>query len=122
MGRRKRSDPPFWVTGKNGGKSPGGQPLPFTQIYADLMQSPVFTDLTAGARWCYISMTAEAKGNRRFEFARKTAERYGIPQRTLVRNIQELVDAGFLTCRSGRTTRTASEYEFSADWKLKGAK
>lgn len=121
MGRKKKVDPPFWVTGKSGGKSPGGQPLPFVQLYADLMQSPEFNSLTAGARLCYISMTIEAKGNRRFEFARKTAERYGIPQRTLVRNVQELVSAGFLLCRSGRSTRTASEYEFSIDWKIKGA-
>ena len=121
MGRKKKVDPPFWVTGKSGGKSPGGQPLPFVQLYADLMQSPKFNSLTAGARLCYISMTIEAKGNRCFEFARKTAERYGIPQRTLVRNVQELVSAGFLLCRSGRSTRTASEYEFSIDWKIKGA-
>lgn len=122
MRRKKKVDPPFWVTGKNGGKSPSGQPLPFVQLYADLMQSPAFNTLTPGARWCYICMTIEAKGGLCFEFARKAAERYGIPQRTLVRNVQELINAGFLFCRSGRSTRTASEYEFCISWKQKGAK
>lgn len=117
--RKKKVDPPFWLTGKLGGKSPTGQPLPFVQLYADLMQAPAFTALSAGARFCYLSMALEAKGNRCFEFPRKTAERYGIPGRTLVRNVQELENAGFLHCRSGRTTRTASEYEFSLNWKLK---
>lgn len=122
MGKKRKVDPPFWVTGKSVGKSPSGQPLPFVQIYADLAQSPEFIDLTPGARWCYISMTIEAKGGRCFEFTRKTAERYGIPQRTLVRNVKELVTAGFISCNSGRTTRTASEYEFTIGWKLKSAK
>lgn len=122
MGRGKKYDPPFWVTGKSGGKSPGGKPLPFVQIYADLLQSPEFSALTASSRFCYISMTIEAKGLRCFEFTRKTAESYGIPQRTLVRSVQELVSAGFLICKSGRSTRTASEYEFCISWKQKSAK
>lgn len=102
----------------------GGErsPLPFVQIYADLMQAQAFNSLSAGARWCYLSMTIEAKGKREFEFTRKTAEQYGIAKRTLVRYVQELAESGFLNCKSGRSTRTASEYEFSMDWKLKEAK
>lgn len=122
MGRKKKVDPPYWVTGKSGGKAASGQPLPFVQIYADLMQAQAFNSLSAGARWCYLAMTVEAKGKRKFEFTRKTAERYGIISRTLFRNVQELIKAGFLNCRSGRTTRTASEYEFSLDWKLNNPK
>lgn len=122
MGRKKKVDPPYWVTGQGCGKAASGQALPFVQIYADLMQAPAFYSLSAGARWCYLSMAIEAKGKRCFEFTRKTAERYGIKDRTLIRNVQELSAAGFLTCRSGRTTRTASEYEFAMDWKLEKPK
>lgn len=122
MGRKKKVDPPYWVTGKGCGKSKNGQPLPFVQIYADLMQDPGFHSLTASARWCYLSMVMEAKGKQCFEFTRKTAESYGIIGRTLVRNVQELSDFGLLECYSGRTTRTASEYKFSMDWKLKKLK
>ena len=122
MGRKKKVDPPYWVTGQGCGKAASGQALPFVQIYADLMQAPAFYSLSAGARGCYLSMTVEAKGKREFEFTRKTAERYGIISRTLFRNVQELIKAGFLNCRSGRTTRTASEYEFSLDWKLNNPK
>lgn len=122
MGRKKKVDPPYWVTGKSCGKAASGQPLPFVQIYADLMQAQAFHSLSAGARWCYLSMATEAKGKRSFEFTRKTAERYGIAKRTLVRYVQELADSGFLICKSGRSTRTASEYEFSMDWKLKETK
>lgn len=60
MGRKKKVDPPYWVTGKSCGKAASGQPLPFVQIYADLMQAPAFNSLSAGARWCYLSMTIEA--------------------------------------------------------------
>lgn len=122
MGRKKKVDPPFWVTGKKGGKSTSGQPIPFIQIYADLMQAQTFNSLSAGARWCYLSMVTEAKGKRCFEFTRKTAEQYGIARRTFVRYVQELTESGFLICRSGRNTRTASAYEFSLDWKLKEPK
>lgn len=88
-----------------------------TDIYANLMKSPAFNALTVSAKWCYLCMAIEAKGNRRFKFPRKTAEAYGIMRRTLIRNVQDLIKAGFLNCRSGRTARTASEYEFSSDWK-----
>lgn len=54
MGRKKKVDPPYWVTGKSGGKAASGRPLPFVQIYADLMQAQAFNSLSAGARWCYF--------------------------------------------------------------------
>ena len=87
------------------------------EIYADLMKSTAFNVLPVSAKWCYLCMAIESKGNRCFKFPRKTAEEYGIMRRTLIRNVQELIKAGFLNCRSGRTTRTANEYVFSSDWK-----
>lgn len=87
------------------------------EIYADLMKSTAFNVLPVSAKWCYLCMAIESKGNRCFKFTRKTAEEYGIMRRTLIRNVQELIKAGFLNCRSGRTTRTANEYVFSSDWK-----
>src|SRR5699024_5620480 len=119
MSRKKKVEPPFWLTGRNCGKTVTGQPFPFIQIYADLLQSPTFTALSTSARCCYVAMALEAKGDRLFQFPRKQAEKYGIPPRTLVRNVQELVSAGFIICRSGRSNRTASDYEFSLEWKLK---
>lgn len=90
--------------------------LMITRMYKSILKSAKFHRLTYGARLLYISMLSEGDTHAKFTFPRKTAERYGISPRTLVRGVQELVDAGFLICRSGRSTRTESEYEFSKKW------
>lgn len=115
---RKRRDPPFWVTGPSGGKSTSGKPLPFVPVYVDLLQAPAFLNLTPSARFCFISMAAEAKGSPAFEFPKSIAARYGIPSTTLRRCISELIHAGFICCASsGRFTRSANSYQFSLAWK-----
>ena len=118
MGRRKKADPPFWITGRQNGKTEGNKVLPFVLLYADLLQDPAFTALPEASKLCYVAMSLECRGKMEFSFPRKTAERYGISRRTLIRCVDSLVSAGFIRIKSpGRVTRTESIYEFSPAWK-----
>ena len=69
------------------------------------MQHPAFTGLKDSARWTYLAMALEAKGRPDFQFPRRTAELYGISERSLRRNVQELEAAGLVdVVASGRIT------------------
>ena len=51
-------------------------------------------------------MMLEAKGRPDFQFPRRTAELYGISERSLRRNVQELESAGLVdVVASGRNTK-----------------
>ncbi len=90
----------------------------FVQIGASLMQHPAFTGLKDSARWTYLAMMLEAKGRPDFQFPRRTAELYGISERSLRRNVQELEAAGLVdVVASGRNTKSATDYRFSVRWK-----
>lgn len=83
------------------------------------MQHPTFTGLKDSARWTYIAMMLEAKGRPDFQFPRRTAELYGISERSLRRNVQELESAGLVdVVASGRNTKSATDYRFSVRWKV----
>ncbi len=59
----------------------------------------------------------EAAGSINFQIPASKAEQYGIPPRSLARYIKELEEAGFIQKeRSGKSTRTASDYSFSFRW------
>ena len=93
MGRKKKVDPPYWVTGQGCGKAASGQALPFVQIYADLMQAPAFYSLSAGARWCYLSMAIEAKGKRALSSRERLPSGTGlstVPSSAMYRNCRML--------------------------------
>ena len=79
-------------------------------------QNP-FVRLSAGAKYLYICMAMEAGGKRKFEFTRTAAKKYGICSSTLRRNIDELIDAGFIIRDSGWTVREPNRYSFSYQWK-----
>lgn len=92
---RKSSKPtyklPYWCAGT----ADSTEPI-FIQMGATLMQHPAFLALTSSDRWCYQCMILEAKGKPDFQFSRRTAENYGIANRTLIRNVEALVKAGFI--------------------------
>lgn len=82
------------------------------------MQHPAFLALTSSDCWCYQCMILEAKGKPDFQFSRRTAENYGIANRTLIRNVEALVKAGFIdVTASGKSNRTKTDYRFSVRWK-----
>ena len=76
-----------------------------------------YVRLSAGAKYLYLCMAMEAAGQRSFEFTRVTAEKYGICNSNLRRNVAELIEAGFIKCNSGKNVRLPNEYEFCFDWK-----
>lgn len=81
------------------------------------MQSPAFLKLSTGARWFYQCCMMESVGRINFQFTPETAEKYSIPLRSMRRYVKELEDSGFIqTLRSGKNTRTASDYQFSFKW------
>lgn len=114
---RKPSKPtyklPYWCAGTTDSTEPI-----FIQMGATLMQHPTFLALTTTDRWCYQCMILEAKGKPTFQFSRRTAENYGIANRTLIRNVEALVKAGFIDIEaSGRSNRSKTNYRFSVRWK-----
>lgn len=114
---RKKARPtyklPYWCAGT----LDSAEPI-FIQLGAKLMQHPAFLSLSVSARWCYQCMILEAKGKPDFQFPRRTAELYGISERSLRRNVKELEAAGFLdVVASGRNTKSATDYRFSICWK-----
>lgn len=122
MPRKKSRDAPFWRTGPKCGKSASGKPLPFTQLYVDLLQSPQFSKLSSGAGLLYVCMTAEAKENRSFVFPASVAKRYGIKEPTLRRNCKDLIEGKFIRVvpqdPNDLNPCKVNRYEFSEDWKL----
>lgn len=115
---RKSSKPtyklPYWCAGT----ADSTEPI-FIQMGATLMQHPAFLALTSSDRWCYQCMILEAKGKPDFQFSRRTAENYGIANRTLIRNVEALVKAGFIdVTASGKSNRTKTDYRFSVRWKV----
>lgn len=119
MPKKKLRDPQYWLTGPKGGKSANGKPLPFAQLYADLLQSEQFRELAPGEQILYIDMCVEAKGQVSFEFPKATAAQYGISSTTLRRCLPKLIKAGFISVESNnRTLRKPNKYRFEIDWKL----
>ena len=119
MPKKKLRDPPYWLTGPKGGKSANGKPLPFAQLYADLLQSEQFQELAPGEQILYIDMCVEAKGQMEFEFPKATAAQYGFGSTTLRRCVPKLIKAGFISVvENNRTRRKPNKYRFEIDWKL----
>lgn len=104
---------PYWCSGASDSRD-----KIFIQIGASLLEHPTFTKLKDSAKLCYLCMVLEAKGRPDFQFPRRTAELYGISERSLRRNVQELEAAGLVdVVASGRNTKSATDYRFSVRWK-----
>ena len=89
----------------------------FIQVGNTLLLSKAFQELSTGAQHTYLCMAMESGGKREFTFPRAAAIKYGISARSLLRHIEELIEAKFITARSGKTVRQPSEYAFSFEWK-----
>lgn len=89
----------------------------FVQVGNTLLLSKTFQELSTGARHTYLCMAMESGGKREFTFPRAAAIKYGISARSLLRYVEELTKAKFITVRSGKTVRQPSEYAFSFEWK-----
>lgn len=106
----------FWLTGSHG-EMIGSKRAPFTQTSVSLLTDPIFNALPPQVRHLYICMTAEAEGERVFQFPRKTAMRYGFNASTFREYVAVLIDKGFISRDSGRTTREPNIYRFEDTWK-----
>lgn len=91
----------------------------FVQVGNSLLLSEQFQTLSAGARFTYFAMCMESGGKREFVFPLAAAKKYGIASMSLRRQIDELVNSGFITVRSGACVRAPNIYSFSFDWKSK---
>lgn len=89
----------------------------FIQIGNSLMLSKDFQKLSTGARWLYEAMSMESGGRRDFIFPLSAAKKYGISARSLWRQVDELIGAGWITSQSGATVRQPNKYAFSFEWK-----
>ena len=90
----------------------------FIQVGNSFLLSEKIQNLSAGARWTYLSMAMESGGNRQFHFPLSSAKKYGISKSALSRHIIELRQANVITMQSGATVRKANRYTFVYDtWK-----
>ena len=88
------------------------------QIGNSLFLCGPFQKLSPGAQHLYLCMALESGGKRQYSFPAKSAEKYGIPIRSARRQIEELIEMGFISCiTSGKCTRTENIYEFRLSWK-----
>lgn len=118
---KKNRDIPFWKTGRTGGIGPQGSRMPHIELYADLLQDPVFAGLTGSALKTYLGMLKEhgpRNDNIAFVFPRQVAKQYGISEDSLLRAIKELTQKGFIRCyENNANLRKPNLYVFSDDWK-----
>lgn len=75
------------------------------------------------ARLLYECMCQEAGGQREVVFTRGTARKFGFPKATFERNVQKLIDCGFLTLKENaeRSQYAPNIYRFSLEWKITSA-
>lgn len=89
----------------------------FIQVGNSLLLSEQFQTLSAGAQLTYLCMTMESGGKREFTFPLTAAKKYGIAKRSLLRYVDELTKAEFITAQSGQCVRQPNLYAFSMGWK-----
>lgn len=90
----------------------------FIQVGNSLLLSKQFQELSDSAARLYLCMAMESGGNRKVVFTRSTAKKYGIAERTFIRNKQELIENGFIEVLNDDLSQfKATEIIFSFDWK-----
>ncbi len=89
----------------------------FVQAGNSLMLSPRFQRLSAGARVLYLSMCMDSAGRREFTFTLSSARKYGFPQTSFRRYVEELIEESFLERESGANARLPNLYRFNLRWK-----
>lgn len=98
---------------------------PYIQVGSTMFEAKIhgkydnpFASLPPGEKWLYLCMCHEAGQNDTFKFPQKTMIRCGLDPRTCRRQIDHLVDAGYIeVVMSGKNLRKPNEYKFSRKWK-----
>ena len=92
----------------------------YVQIGKSLFESKAFHDLSKSARLTYLCMVSAAGFDEVFNFPQASmVKRFDLCPRSVRRDIDELVKAGFITKQSGKVTREPNIYRFSYEWKTK---
>lgn len=92
----------------------------YVQVGLSLYESTAFHDLSKSARLTYLCMVSAAGFDEVFNFPQAgMVKRFGLSPRSVRRDIDELVKAGFITKQSGKVTREPNIYRFSYEWKTK---
>lgn len=89
----------------------------FIQVGNSLLLCDAFKALSPGARALYFAMLMEAGGRDEFQLPKSDLKKYGFPERSARRYIEELREAGFITWSSGWTVREPNDYKFSPTWR-----
>lgn len=122
MGRRKAAQNCTilpWLSGKADGRE--GR---FLQLGNSLLLDKRFHALSSGARYLYLCLSMEAGGKKTVQFSRgTTAKKYGIPKNSFTRQIEELVQNGFVQriADDDLLQFAPAVYELSILWKSKPA-
>ena len=122
MGRRKAAQNCAilpWLSGKADGRE--GR---FLQIGNSLLLDKRFHALSSGARYLYLCLSMESGGKKLVQFSRgTTAKKYGIPKNSFTRQIDELVEHGFVRRVEAEDYLQFAPaiYELSVSWKSEPA-
>ena len=112
MARKTEKGLSRWLTA-----TPERKEKRFVMVGNSLFFNKKFCALSVGARFLYILAANESAGKREFQLPATKIEALGIPVRTARNYLKELEAAGFIELvRSGKTTRTANDYQFCFRW------
>ena len=90
----------------------------FVQLGNSFLFSEKVKTLSCGAFHLFLCMAMESGGRREFKFPKSSASKYGIPHRSFLRRLLELVESGFIMCKqNNRNIRQENVYAFCFDWK-----
>lgn len=121
MARKKKYVPKAFESGKAGDVS--------ANIYASMMQSKAWSNLTNNARVLYLYMKLQYYGQKTIPDREQECFYFNKRMFTkvyqLYKNVNQfykdkklLIDNGFIeTAENGKTTRTKSIYRFSSKWR-----
>lgn len=113
-------------------KTKGGRKIPFVPVAWDLLNSRAYSELTGSAAKVLNVCLGKPKvfiNDVRiyavaWEFPYSEAERFGVAKRTFNRCLCELIERGFLDCRTKGGLRghakTASTFSLSPRWRKYG--
>lgn len=91
----------------------------YIQVGNSFLFSKNVKELSAGARWLYLTMSMESGGKRTFTYTHHAAKKYGIPSTSYERYLRELKDGGFIEKVENEDLAqyAPGRYMFSFEWK-----
>lgn len=87
----------------------------YARLYADLLHSPAFQDLTPTAQRLYADLLIATKGAAECSFTKSAAMAAGYVHQSFVNGIRDLEQHGFITAK--RYKHYKNVYSLSDDWK-----